>query len=318
MVQEWTQFHDSKSRSQNPTPSLKEDSSAHHYGNPWWLPEDHSRTQPPGPAGVGLAIHSGLFQGQFSEVITHFNQLSRHQVFQYSLDSSIGPYRWQSINLYVLGPIGPIHIPLWEFNHTVSISRWPELYWLNSDNTAGDSPSRISPSNFHIYWPPFSTWGLFPHHSEPSSFLSLPVSGYWWSYPLLIPLYFLAGDLQTRSQARPQAILTPTPRAPLDGTAAVPQLRAQLDRGPRMEGEAPSRKEGRGPRRSSSLSGVASRFPGLSRTNLKVPGEDDEEKEENSVEEEDSDGTEGVPAPVGESQGTGRPTLAQSNQPDSH
>ncbi|MBW0516723.1 hypothetical protein O181_056438 [Austropuccinia psidii MF-1] len=156
MVQEWTQFHDSKSRAQNPTPILKEDSSAHQYGNPWWLPEDHPRNQPHGPAGVGLAIHSGLFQGQFSEVITHFNQLSRHQVFQYSLDSSIGPYRWQSVNLqsvnlYVLGPIGPIHIPLWEFNHTVSISRWPELYWLNSDNTAGDSPSRVSPSNFHIY-----------------------------------------------------------------------------------------------------------------------------------------------------------------------
>ncbi|MBW0530764.1 hypothetical protein O181_070479 [Austropuccinia psidii MF-1] len=41
---------------------------------------------------------------------------------------------------------------------------------------------------------------------------------------------------QTRSQARAQAFLTPTPRAPLDGTSAVPQLRAQLDRGHRMEG----------------------------------------------------------------------------------
>ncbi|MBW0461149.1 hypothetical protein O181_000864 [Austropuccinia psidii MF-1] len=42
------------------------------------------------------------------------------------------------------------------------------------------------------------------------------------------------------------------------------------------------------------------------------PGEDGEEEEE------ESDGTEGVPAPVGESQGTGRPTLAHSNQPVSH
>ncbi|MBW0515739.1 hypothetical protein O181_055454 [Austropuccinia psidii MF-1] len=50
---------------------------------------------------------------------------------------------------------------------------------------------------------------------------------------------------QTRSQARIQAVLTPTPRAPLGGTPAVPKLRAQLDRGPHMEGEAPSRKEGR-------------------------------------------------------------------------
>ena len=119
-------------------------------------------SQSPGAAGVGLAIHSWLFQGPFSEYINYFNQFLRHQVFQYSLDNSIGPYRWQSINLYVLGPIGPIHIPLWEFSHTAQISRWPDLYWPNSDNTAGDSPSRISLSTFHIYWPPFSTWGLFP------------------------------------------------------------------------------------------------------------------------------------------------------------
>ncbi|MBW0532089.1 hypothetical protein O181_071804 [Austropuccinia psidii MF-1] len=82
--------------------------------------------------------------------------------------------------------------------------------------------------------------------------------------------------------------------------------------GLRLEGEAPSRKEGRGPRRSSSLSGVVGGFPGLAATNLKGPGEDGEEEEE------DSDGTEGVPAPVRESQGTGGPTLAQSDQPVSH
>ncbi|MBW0552196.1 hypothetical protein O181_091911 [Austropuccinia psidii MF-1] len=73
-------------------------------------------------------------------------------------------------------------------------------------------------------------------------------------------------------------------------------MRAQLDRGPCMEGAAPSRKEGRGPKRSISLSGV----------------------EENFVEEEESDGTEGVPAHVGASQSTGGLTLAQSDQPVSH
>ncbi|MBW0493117.1 hypothetical protein O181_032832 [Austropuccinia psidii MF-1] len=100
---------------------------------------------------------------------------------------------------------------------------------------------------------------------------------------------------KTRSQARAQYVHTPTPRAALDGTPAVPQLRVQLDRGPCREGAAPSRKEGKGPRRSRSFSGV-----------------------ENSVEEEGSDGTEGVPAPVGASQGTGGPTLSQSDQPVSH
>ncbi|MBW0492929.1 hypothetical protein O181_032644 [Austropuccinia psidii MF-1] len=38
------QFHDSKSRSQTPSPILKEDSSAHQSGNQWWLSEDHFRT----------------------------------------------------------------------------------------------------------------------------------------------------------------------------------------------------------------------------------------------------------------------------------
>ncbi|MBW0496124.1 hypothetical protein O181_035839 [Austropuccinia psidii MF-1] len=123
---------------------------------------------------------------------------------------------------------------------------------------------------------------------------------------------------QTRYQARDQAVLTQTPRATLDGTPAVPQLRAQFDRGPIMEGAAPSRKEGRGPRRSNSFSGVVGQFPGLSRTTFKGPGEDGEEEEENSVEKEQSDGTEGVPAPVGASQGTEGPTLAQSNKPVSH
>ncbi|MBW0475976.1 hypothetical protein O181_015691 [Austropuccinia psidii MF-1] len=95
------------------------------------------------------------------------------------------------------------------------------------------------------------------------------------------------------------------------------QARTQADR--ILEGEAPSRKEGRGPRRSSSFSGVVGSFQRLSGTTLKGPGEDgQEEEEENFVEEEDSEGTEGVPAPVGESQGTGGPTLAQSNQPVYH
>ncbi|MBW0473633.1 hypothetical protein O181_013348 [Austropuccinia psidii MF-1] len=51
---------------------------------------------------------------------------------------------------------------------------------------------------------------------------------------------------------------------------------------------------------------------------LNGPGEYDEEEGEISVEEEESNGTEVVPAPVGESQGTGGPTPSQSNQPVSH
>ncbi|MBW0505192.1 hypothetical protein O181_044907 [Austropuccinia psidii MF-1] len=104
---------------------------------------------------------------------------------------------------------------------------------------------------------------------------------------------------QKISQSRDQAVLTPTPRAALDCTPEVPQLRAQLDRGPHLEGAAPSRREGRAPRRASPFSGVVGNFPGLSRTTFKGPGEDCEEEEENYVEEAESDGTEGVPSPVG-------------------
>ncbi|MBW0484443.1 hypothetical protein O181_024158 [Austropuccinia psidii MF-1] len=102
---------------------------------------------------------------------------------------------------------------------------------------------------------------------------------------------------------RSQAVLDTTQRASLDGTSAVPQLRAHLDRGPR---------------RSSSFSGVVCSFPGLSRTTFKGPGENSKEEEDNSVEEEESDGTEGVPAPVGASQVPGGPTLSQSNKPVYH
>ncbi|MBW0472494.1 hypothetical protein O181_012209 [Austropuccinia psidii MF-1] len=134
----------------------------------------------------------------------------------------------------------------------------------------------------------------------------------------MFDLILTSSLLQTRSQARAQAFLTPTPRIPLDGTPTVPQLRAQLDRGTILEGEAPSRKEGRGPRRSSSSSGVVGRFPALSRTTFKGPGKDGREEEENSVEDEESDGTEGVPSPVGAFKHAGVPSLAQSNQPVSH
>ncbi|MBW0557053.1 hypothetical protein O181_096768 [Austropuccinia psidii MF-1] len=77
-------------------------------------------------------------------------------------------------------------------------------------------------------------------------------------------------------------------------------------------------KEKHHPRRSISFSGVVGRFPETSTTTFRGPGEDGEEEEENSVEEEESDGTEGVPAPVEAPKGTGGPTLAQSNQPISH
>ncbi|MBW0562738.1 hypothetical protein O181_102453 [Austropuccinia psidii MF-1] len=71
-----------------------------------------------------------------------------------------------------------------------------------------------------------------------------------------MPIQYSPPAGQTRSQARAQAVLTPTPRAPPDSNPAVLQLRAQN---------------------------------GRSSTIQEGPGEDGEEEEENSVEEEESD-----------------------------
>ncbi|MBW0462542.1 hypothetical protein O181_002257 [Austropuccinia psidii MF-1] len=84
-----------------------------------------------------------------------------------------------------------------------------------------------------------------------------------------------------------------------------------------MEGEESSVKKGRGKRSSNPFLGGVGAFPGISNTSFTGLSEDGEEEGENSVEDEEYDGTEVVPAFVGLSEGTGNPTIAQSNQPGS-
>ncbi|MBW0570973.1 hypothetical protein O181_110688 [Austropuccinia psidii MF-1] len=100
----------------------------HQSGNPWPQSEDHSRIPITWRCRSWVGNSFRMIPRAISEARRYYNWLSRHQVFQYSLDNSIGPYRPQSSNLYGLGPIGPIHIPLWEFSHTVQNSRLPDLY----------------------------------------------------------------------------------------------------------------------------------------------------------------------------------------------
>ncbi|MBW0488211.1 hypothetical protein O181_027926 [Austropuccinia psidii MF-1] len=83
--------------SQNLSLISKEDSSANQSGNPWRLSEDLFRTPTTWPhrSWVGNSIRiipSAILRGYAS-----FNQFSRQQVLQYSLDNSIGPYRKESI-----------------------------------------------------------------------------------------------------------------------------------------------------------------------------------------------------------------------------
>ncbi|MBW0485599.1 hypothetical protein O181_025314 [Austropuccinia psidii MF-1] len=77
----------------------------------------------------------------------------------------------------------------------------------------------------------------------------------------------------TRSQARAQAVITPTPRVPLDGSPADPQLRAHLDRGPITE-EEPSRNEVIVTRRSRYFSGLVGPFLGIAKISFKGLSED--------------------------------------------
>ncbi|MBW0584895.1 hypothetical protein O181_124610 [Austropuccinia psidii MF-1] len=125
-----THFHLSISISQNPTPILKEDYSAHQSDKLWQQSEDSSRIPTTCICRSWVGTLFRIIQRDNSQEVLHqCNQWSRHQVFQYSLDNSIHPYRPHSINLYGLAPIGPFHIPLCEFHNKVQISRWPELYF---------------------------------------------------------------------------------------------------------------------------------------------------------------------------------------------
>ncbi|MBW0466328.1 hypothetical protein O181_006043 [Austropuccinia psidii MF-1] len=103
-----TKFHDSKIQHpfQRRTPQLI--SLAIHGG--------YQRTiqgpQPPGPAGVGLAIILELFQGPFSEVIHHSISCQGSKDFNTPWTTQLVHTGSNQFYLYVLGPIRPIHITL--------------------------------------------------------------------------------------------------------------------------------------------------------------------------------------------------------------
>ncbi|MBW0577881.1 hypothetical protein O181_117596 [Austropuccinia psidii MF-1] len=90
-----TQFHDPKSRSQNPSPFLKEDSSAHQSGNPWQLSEDRFRTPTTWPCRSWVGNSFRIIPRAILRGYASLNQLSRQKLLQYSLENSIGPYRQQ-------------------------------------------------------------------------------------------------------------------------------------------------------------------------------------------------------------------------------
>ncbi|MBW0573356.1 hypothetical protein O181_113071 [Austropuccinia psidii MF-1] len=117
-----------------------------------------------------------------------------------------------------------------------------------------------------------------------------------------------------RSQRNP-AILTPTARVPLDCTPSVNQLSENLDRGPPMEGAAPSRRGGMKSRRSRSFSGLLGGYPGMSEGARARLGEVEDEEGEESVEEENSGETEVADALANAPEVPQGSNLGLSNQP---
>ncbi|MBW0559931.1 hypothetical protein O181_099646 [Austropuccinia psidii MF-1] len=118
----------------------------------------------------------------------------------------------------------------------------------------------------------------------------------------------------TRSQRNP-AVLTPTARVPIDRTPSVHQLSENLDRGPPMEGAAPSRRGGMKSRRSRSFSGLLGGYPGMSEGARARLGEVEDEEGEESVEEEASGETEVEDALANAPEVPQGSSLALSSQP---
>ncbi|MBW0565199.1 hypothetical protein O181_104914 [Austropuccinia psidii MF-1] len=102
----------------------------------------------------------------------------------------------------------------------------------------------------------------------------------------------------TRYQRNP-AFLTPTSRVPLDCTQSVHQLSANLDRGPPMEGEAPSIRGGMKYRRSRAFSGLLGGYPGMSEVARARLGEAEDEEGEESMAEKEYEETEVATALAG-------------------
>ncbi|MBW0520527.1 hypothetical protein O181_060242, partial [Austropuccinia psidii MF-1] len=118
----------------------------------------------------------------------------------------------------------------------------------------------------------------------------------------------------TRSQRNP-AVLTPTERVPLDRTPSVHQLSANLDRGPPMEGEEPSRRGGMKTKRSRSFSGLLVCYPGMSEGARERLEEVEDEEGEESVEEKDSGETEVADALANAPEVPQGPNPAPTTQP---
>ncbi|MBW0481483.1 hypothetical protein O181_021198 [Austropuccinia psidii MF-1] len=111
-----TKSHDSKSRSQNPTPISKEDSLTHQSGNPWRQSEDHSRIPTTWPCRSWV----GNFIQDYSKGILQVYTVFQLVVKASSISILLGQLNW-SIQASINQPVFP----------------WPN--WANSIFHCGNS-----------------------------------------------------------------------------------------------------------------------------------------------------------------------------------
>ncbi|MBW0537501.1 hypothetical protein O181_077216 [Austropuccinia psidii MF-1] len=149
----------SKSSTQSIT-NLKEDFFSYSV---WQFPSGYQKTirrpQPPGPAGVGLSI---LIRTILRAVIRGYQSFSRNQVLRITCTTQLVHTGSNQASCMALAHLGQF---IFHCGNSVT-----QLNSQDGKNCIGpiqtikldDSPSRISLSAFHIYWPPFITWGLFP------------------------------------------------------------------------------------------------------------------------------------------------------------
>ncbi|MBW0478512.1 hypothetical protein O181_018227 [Austropuccinia psidii MF-1] len=157
-----TKLHDSKSSTQYIT---NFEGGFFSY-SVWQFPGGYQKTiqgpQPPGPAGVGLSICIRTILREILRGHHSFQSLSRHQVLSIPWTAQLIHTGSNQASCMALAYLGQFI-----FHCGNSVTQFDSQDFQNciapiQTIQPDDSPSRISLSAFHIYWPPFITWGLFP------------------------------------------------------------------------------------------------------------------------------------------------------------
>ncbi|MBW0572136.1 hypothetical protein O181_111851 [Austropuccinia psidii MF-1] len=147
----------------SPSPIWKEDSSAIQSGNSLAAPR-RSFQDPNHLALQRLGCHF-LIRTILREILRSyqsFQSVSRHQVLSIPWTTQLVHTGSNQASRMALAQLGQF---IFHWGNPVT-----QLNSQDGQNCIGpiqtvlpdDSPSRISLSVFHIYWPPFITWGLFP------------------------------------------------------------------------------------------------------------------------------------------------------------